>query len=148
MKARRIGYARVSSKEQILDRQIKMLYEAGISKDNIFIDKIKGTTLDRPQWKELLANLIVGDTLVVSELDRLGRNKSDILNTFQLMEAKGVYIEILNMPLLNTNNENEFVKELLQPTALNLLAYFAEKEVKQKKERQAGAYAADRKSVV
>lgn len=142
LKARRIGYARVSSKEQILDRQIKILYEAGISKDNIFIDKITGTTLDRPQWKELLANLIVGDTLVVSELDRLGRNKRDILNTFQLMEAKGVYIEILNMPLLNTNNENEFVKELLQPTALNLLAYFAEKEVKQKKERQAGAYAA------
>lgn len=139
---KRLGYARVSTKEQILDRQIKMLYEAGVSKDNIYIDNITGRTLDRPQWKELLSTLIIGDTVVVTELDRLGRNKNDILNTFELLKNKGVFIEILNMPLLNTNNENEFVKEILQPMALNLLAYFAEKELKQKKERQAGAYAA------
>jgi DNA invertase Pin-like site-specific DNA recombinase len=140
MKSRRLGYARVSTKEQVLDRQLKLLREAGISEDNIYIDKITGRTLERPKWKELLADLIMGDTLIVTELDRLGRSKKDILNTFRLLEAKGVYIEILNMPLLNTNNENEFVKELLQPTALNLLAYFAEKEVEVKKERQAGAY--------
>lgn len=140
MKSRRLGYARVSTKEQVLDRQLKLLREAGISEDNIYVDKITGRTLERPKWKELLADLIMGDTLIVTELDRLGRSKKDILNTFRLLEAKGVYIEILNMPLLNTNNENEFVKEILQPTALNLLAYFAEKEVEVKKERQAGAY--------
>ena len=133
MKARRLGYARVSTKEQVVDRQVNLLKEAGVSKDNIYIDKITGRTLNREKWKELLADLIVGDTLIVTELDRLGRNKRDILNTFELLKAKGVYIEILNMPLLNTNNENEFVKELLQPTALNLLAYFAEKEIELKK---------------
>lgn len=142
MKSRKLGYARVSTKEQVLDRQLKLLREAGVSEENIYIDKITGRTLERPKWKELLADLIVGDILIVTELDRLGRNKKDILNTFKLLEAKGVYIEILNMPLLNTNNENEFVKEILQPTALNLLAYFAEKEVEVKKERQAGAYEA------
>ena len=142
MKARRLGYARVSTKEQVVDRQVNLLKEAGVSKDNIYIDKITGRTLNREKWKELLADLIVGDTLIVTELDRLGRNKRDILNTFEPLKAKGVYIEILNMPLLNTNNENEFVKELLQPTALNLLAYFAEKEIELKKERQAGAYKA------
>lgn len=140
MKSRKLGYARVSTKDQILDRQLKLLREAGVSEENIYIDKITGRTLERPKWKELLADLIVGDILIVTELDRLGRSKKDILNTFRLLEAKGVYIEILNMPLLNTNNENEFVKEILQPTALNLLAYFAEKEVQVKKERQAGAY--------
>lgn len=140
MKSRKLGYARVSTKDQILDRQLKLLREAGVSEENIYIDKITGRTLERPKWKELLADLIVGDILIVTELDRLGRNKKDILNTFRLLEAKGVYIEILNMPLLNTNNENEFVREILQPTALNLLAYFAEKEVEVKKERQAGAY--------
>lgn len=142
MKSRKLGYARVSTKDQILDRQLKLLREAGVSEENIYIDKITGRTLERPKWKELLADLIVGDILIVTELDRLGRNKKDILNTFKLLEAKGVYIEILNMPLLNTNNENEFVREILQPTALNLLAYFAEKEVEVKKERQAGAYEA------
>jgi DNA invertase Pin-like site-specific DNA recombinase len=142
MKARRIGYARVSTKDQTLERQIKLLIEAGVSKDNIYLEKVTGRTLDRTKWKELLADLIVGDTLIVTELDRLGRNKKDILATFELLEAKGVYVEILNMPLLNTNNENEFVRELLQPTALNLLAYFAQKEIELKKERQTGAYAA------
>lgn len=142
MKSRKLGYARVSTKDQILDRQLKLLREAGVSEENIYIDKITGRILERPKWKELLADLIVGDILIVTELDRLGRNKKDILNTFKLLEAKGVYIEILNMPLLNTNNENEFVREILQPTALNLLAYFAEKEVEVKKERQAGAYEA------
>ena len=132
MKSRKLGYARVSTKDQILDRQLKLLREAGVSEENIYIDKITGRTLERPKWKELLADLIVGDILIVTELDRLGRNKKDILNTFKLLEAKGVYIEILNMPLLNTNNENEFVREILQPTALNLLAYFAEKEVEVK----------------
>ncbi len=126
MKARRIGYARVSTKDQTLERQIKLLIEAGVSKDNIYLEKVTGRTLNRTKWKELLADLIVGDTLIVTELDRLGRNKKDILATFELLEAKGVYVEILNMPLLNTNNENEFVRELLQPTALNLLAYFAQ----------------------
>lgn len=142
MKSRRIGYARVSTKDQTLERQIKLLIEAGVSKDNIYLEKITGRTLNRAKWKELLADLIIGDTLVVTELDRLGRSKKDILDTFRLLEAKGVYIEILNMPLLNTNNENEFVKELLQPTALNLLAYFAQKEIELKKERQIGAYEA------
>lgn len=142
MRNRKLGYARVSTKDQILDRQLKLLREAGVSEENIYIDKITGRTLERPKWKELLADLIVGDILIVTELDRLGRSKKDILNTFRLLEAKGVYIEILNMPLLNTNNENEFVKEILQPMALNLLAYFAEKEVEVKKERQAGAYEA------
>lgn len=142
MKARKMGYARVSTKDQTLERQIKLLIEAGVSKDNIYLEKVTGRTLNRTKWKELLADLIVGDTLIVTELDRLGRNKRDILNTFELLEAKGVYVEILNMPLLNTNNENEFVRELLQPTALNLLAYFAQKEIELKKERQLGAYEA------
>lgn len=142
MKSRRIGYARVSTKDQTLERQIKILVEAGVSRENIYLEKISGRTSNKPKWKELLADLIIGDTLVVTELDRLGRSKRDILETFRLLEAKGVYVEIVNMPLLNTNNQNEFVRELLQPTALNLLAYFAEKEVELKKERQTGAYEA------
>lgn len=142
MKGRRLGYARVSTKDQTLERQIKILAEAGVSKDNIYLDKISGRTIDRPKWKELLADLIVGDTLVVTELDRLGHTKKDILKTFELLAAKGVYIEILNMEFLNTNNDNEIMKEVLQPVVLRVLSYFAEKELEIKKERQTGAYKA------
>lgn len=142
MKKRRLGYARVSTKDQTLERQIKVLVEAGVSKDNIYLDKISGRTVDRPKWKELLADLVVGDTLVVTELDRLGRTKKDILKTFELLAAKGVYIEILNMEFLNTNNDNEIMREVLQPVVLRVLSYFAEKELEIKKERQIGAYKA------
>lgn len=142
MKNRRLGYARVSTKDQTLERQIKILMEAGVSKEDIYLEKISGRTLNRTKWKELLADLIVGDTLVVTELDRLGRNKKDILATFELLKAKGVYVEILNMPFLNTNNENEMMRDLLQPLILSVLSYFAEKELEIKKERQIGAYAA------
>ncbi|MGY0395023.1 recombinase family protein [Fusobacterium sp. SYSU M8A802] len=142
MKKRRLGYARVSTKDQTLERQIKLLNEVNVNTENIYFEKISGKTLNRSSWKELLADLIMGDTLVVTELDRLGRTKKDILATFELLKAKGVYIEIINMPFLNTNTENEIMREVLQPSVLNVLSYFAEKEVKQKKERQAGAYAA------
>ena len=122
MKKRRLGYARVSTKDQTLERQIKVLVEAGVSKDNIYLDKISGRIVDRPKWKELLADLVVGDTLVVTELDRLGRTKKDILKTFELLATKGVYIEILNMEFLNTNNENEIMREVLQPVVLRVLS--------------------------
>lgn len=141
MKKRRLGYARVSTKDQTLERQIKLLNESNVSNENIYLEKVSGKTLNRSKWKELLADLIMGDTLVVTELDRLGRTKKDIIATFELLKAKGVYVEILNMPFLNTNTENEIMREVLQPSVLNVLSYFAEKELETKKERQAGAYA-------
>lgn len=53
MKARRLGYARVSTKEHVVDRQVKLLKEAGVSEDDIYIDKITRRTLNREKWKEL-----------------------------------------------------------------------------------------------
>lgn len=141
MKTRRIGYARVSSKDQTLERQIKMLSDVNV--DNIYLDKISGlsSNKDRPKLQELLADVVIGDTIVVTELDRLGRNKKSIIKMFELIKAKGVFIEIINMPFLNTNTNNEIMTEILQPAVLNVLSYFAEKELELKKERQASAYA-------
>ena len=65
----KIGYARVSSKEQNLDRQLKAL--EGVSK--VFSDKLSGQSVERPQLQAMLNYIREGDIVVVTELDRLGR---------------------------------------------------------------------------
>lgn len=83
----KIGYARVSSKEQNLDRQLEALQD--VSK--VFSDKISGQSTDRPQLKAMLDYIREGDIIVVTELDRLGRNNkdlTDIMNTIQQKERR------------------------------------------------------------
>ena len=136
------GYIRVSTRQQDETRQVTALIEAGISKDNIFIDKSTGTTfIGREAWEKLLAKVVIGDIIVIKELDRLGRNNEEIKKNFELLNKKGVYLEFLEQPLLNTYGMSKLERELLQPIVLHLLGYFAEKENEKRKTRQAEAYA-------
>ncbi|WP_308576084.1 recombinase family protein [uncultured Fusobacterium sp.] len=137
------GYIRVSTKEQDETRQIEALRKAGILEKNIYIDKSTGTTFaGREAWQQLLAKVVVGDTITIKELDRLGRNNKEVKETFELISKKGVFLEFLEQPLLNTYGKSEIERELLQPLILHLLGYFAEKENEKRKTRQAEAYAA------
>lgn len=136
------GYIRVSTRHQDETRQSVALIEAGVSKDNIFIDKSTGTTfIGREAWEKLLAKVVIGDIIVIKELDRLGRNNEEIKKNFELLNKKGVYLEFLEQPLLNTYGMSKLERELLQPIVLHLLGYFAEKENEKRKIRQAEAYA-------
>lgn len=136
------GYIRVSTRHQDETRQSLALIEAGVSKDNIFIDKSTGTTfIGREAWEKLLAKVVIGDIIVIKELDRLGRNNEEIKKNFELLNKKGVYLEFLEQPLLNTYGMGKLERELLQPIVLHLLGYFAEKENEKRKTRQAEAYA-------
>ena len=67
------GYARVSSREQNLERQITALLDAGVIERNIFKEKRSGKNFKREEYQNLLNTLKVGDTLIITELDRLGR---------------------------------------------------------------------------
>ena len=137
------GYIRVSTKEQDETRQIEALKRAGILEKNIYIDKSTGTTfIGREAWQKLLVEVVVGDTITIKELDRLGRNNKEVKETFELISKKGVFLEFLEQPLLNTYGKSEIERELLQPLILHLLGYFAEKENEKRKTRQAEAYAA------
>lgn len=137
------GYIRVSTKEQDETRQIEALKRVGILEKNIYIDKSTGTTFaGREAWQQLLAKVVVGDTITIKELDRLGRNNKEVKETFELISKKGVFLEFLEQPLLNTYGKSEIERELLQPLILHLLGYFAEKENEKRKTRQAEAYAA------
>ena len=125
------GYIRVSSKKQDETRQIKALLNIGISKENIFSDKSSGKKINgRENWEKLMATVVINDIIVIKELDRLGRNNKEIKETFERIGKKGVFLEFLEQPLLNTSGKSEIERELIQPLVLHLMGYFAEKERK------------------
>ncbi len=63
------GYARVSSRDQNLDRQLDALADFGVERARIFADRASGKDFERPQWRRLVGRLAEGDTLVVSSID-------------------------------------------------------------------------------
>ena len=97
------GYARVSSRDQNLNRQLDALGAYGVGSANIYADHASGKDFDRPHYRELLHVLGDGDVLVVLSIDRLGRNYSEILEEWRLITKElGVAIVVLDMPLLDT----------------------------------------------
>ena len=86
----KIGYARVSSKEQNLDRQLKAL--EGVSK--VFSDKASGQSVERPQLQAMLNYIREGDIVVVTELDRLGRNNKELTELMNQIQIKGATLEV------------------------------------------------------
>ncbi|MDG2448308.1 MAG: recombinase family protein [Saprospiraceae bacterium] len=84
----KIGYARVSTREQNLDRQIDALNAAGCEK--IFSDKISGAKFDRPELQMMQSQLREGDIVVIDKLDRLGRSLKDLISIVQGFEDRGV----------------------------------------------------------
>ena len=74
-----VGYVRVSSKDQNLDRQILQMQELGISEKHIYIDKESGKDFDRIGYRYMKKSLELGDLLIVNSLDRFGRNYEEII---------------------------------------------------------------------
>lgn len=128
----KIGYARVSSKEQNLERQIQAL--EGVSK--VFSDKISGQSTERPQLKAMLDYLREGDIVIVTELDRLGRNSKDLTSLMNQIQQKGATLEVLNLPSMN-GIEDENLRRLINNLVIELYKYQAESERKRIRERQA-----------
>ena len=136
---RNFFYARVSSKDQSLERQIAAAKEVGIEDEYIFIEKASGKDFKRPEYQLLKRMLREGDVLYIKSLDRLGRNKQMILDEWQeLIKVKKIDIVVLDMPLLNTLKYKDLngIECLISDLILQLLSYMAEDERKRIKERQ------------
>lgn len=132
------GYARVSSKEQNLDRQIEALTNYGINERDIITDKQSGKDFNRTGYVTLKNQLLRSDdTLVIKELDRLGRNMDMIKKEWQELQENGINIIVLDTPLLNTEGKSDLEKKLISNIVFELLSYMAEKERIKIKERQA-----------
>jgi len=138
MNTKQFGYARVSTKDQNLDRQIKELLEQGINEREIYADKQSGKDFNRPKYQALKNVLREGDTLIIKSIDRLGRNYNEILNEWkEITKDIGANIKVLDMPLLDTTQNAEtltgtFVADLV----LQILSYVAQTERDFNKKRQ------------
>lgn len=131
------GYARISDKKQNEARQIEALTEYGVDEKYIKIDKASGKDFNRENYL-LLKNEILrtGDTLVIKELDRLGRNMEEIKKEWQDLINMGIDIVIIDSPILNTGNKTDLEKNLISNIVFVLLSYMAEKERIKIRQRQ------------
>ena len=132
------GYARVSTLEQSMDRQIKVLEEFGVPAKNIYKDKQSGSDFARPAYKRLIRRLRGDDVLVVKSIDRLGRNYAEILEQWRIItKVKGAAIVVLDMPLLDTRREKDLIGTLVADLVLQIMSCFAQIEREFIKQRQA-----------
>jgi DNA invertase Pin-like site-specific DNA recombinase len=135
----KIGYARVSSMDQHEDRQIAAMLEAGVELSNIYLDKQSGKDFNREAYKNMVKALRQGDTLVIKSIDRFGRDYEQIRKEFAAITDKGVAINVLDMPALNTDQviaaglTGKFISDII----LSILGYVAEQERLNIKTRQA-----------
>lgn len=120
----RIGYARVSSKEQNLNRQIEAL-EKSCSK--IFSDKLSGKNTNRPALLDMLDYIREGDIVVVTELERLGRNSRELTDLMYQIQNKRATLEILNLPTTQ-GIEDENLRNLINNLIIEIYKYQAESE--------------------
>lgn len=139
MPNRIMGYARVSSKEQNLDRQIISLNQY-VAMDNIITDKQSGKDLDRPGYQALKGALGLrsGDTLYITSIDRLARNKEDIKNELQWFKEHNIRLMILDLPtsLIQVPNGQEWIIEMINNILIEVLSSIAEQERKTIRSRQ------------
>lgn len=144
MSGKEYGYARVSSKEQNLNRQIDALTEFGLSPRRIYSDKASGKDFNRPQYRRLLRRIEHGDTIVIKSIDRLGRNYEEVIQEWRrITKTKGVYIVVLDMPLLDTRDRPDNVTGVfIADIVLQLLSYVAQVERENIRQRQAEGIAA------
>ena len=138
------GYARVSSRDQNLDRQLDALADFGVERARIFADRASGKDFERPQWRRLVGRLAEGDTLVVKSIDRLGRNYDEILAQWRrITRERRAAVVVLDMPLLDTRRERDGITGvLIADIVLQLLSYVAQIERESIHQRQAEGIAA------
>lgn len=128
----RIGYIRVSSHKQNFDRQYnKLLSET----DKIFSDKESGKSKERKALKEMLEYIREDDIVIVTELDRLGRNNTELTEIMNEITKTGATLEILNLPSLK-GVQDKNLRLLLNNLILELYKYQAEEERVRIRERQ------------
>lgn len=140
------GYARVSSRDQNLARQMDALLGFGVEPRRIVTDKASGKNFLRPGYRRLLRTMRSGDTLVIKSIDRLGRSYDDVIEEWRrLTKERRVNIVVLDMPLLDTRvDRGGLTGEFIADIVLQLLSYMAQVERDNIRQRQAEGIAAAR----
>ena len=108
-----VGYARVSTDEQNLDRQIDALKEVGVDNRVLYQEKITGTKKDRPELQRMLEELNEGDTVIITDLTRISRSTKNLLDIIEKIKNKGATIRSLKDTWLDTTSNNPYNAFLL-----------------------------------
>lgn len=125
------GYIRVSTITQRDDRQWLAMENFGIPKECIFVDKQSGKDFDRPAYREMMATVKPGDTVVIKSLDRLGRNYDEMIRQLDIItKKKEAAIVVIDLPLLDTRNKygDELTAKLISNLVIQMFSYVAETE--------------------
>lgn len=150
------GYHRTSTKEQHLDRGIHEIEEYcksnAISLEKIYLDQQTGKNFNRPRYQVLKEDVLkTGDTLIITELDRLGRNKKSTMQEIQYFRDKGVRLMVLELPttLMDfskmDNQMAAMMMECINNMMIELYSSMAQAELEKKEKRQAEGIAAKKK---
>lgn len=133
----KVGYVRVSSKEQNEARQIKSMQEQGVEK--VYMDKQSGKDFERPDYQKMVSELKEGDIVVLHSLDRLGRNYDEIIEEWhRITKVIKADIIVLDMELLNTTvRGNDLTGKFIADLVLQILSYVAANERENIRKRQA-----------
>ena len=140
MEHRTYYYARVSSKDQNLDRQIAAFKALGAKEWEIITDKESGKDFDREGYQYLKKQLLRrGDTLVIKSLDRLSRNKIDIHNELRYFKENGIRLKVIDLPttMMDFPEGQEWVFEMINNILIEVLGTIAEQERETIRKRQA-----------
>ena len=131
-----VGYARVSSIDQNLERQLENLKTFGVEK--IFTEKQSGKSIEnRPVLQEVLNFVRMGDRFIVESIDRLGRNYDEIIETVGYLKEKDVQLMITSLPMMNEVIDNPLLDKFMKDLIVQILAMVSEQERNESKRRQA-----------
>lgn len=150
MEPKKFAYARVSSREQNLDRQVELFLKLGIEERDIFVEKQSGGDFCREVYRNLVDYILrENDILIVKELDRFGRNYTEIKEEWRyITKIRKADIIVLDMPLLDTTKSKDLLGTLIADMVLSFLSYAAQQERDSKKRAQKeGIAIAKRKGV-
>ena len=132
------AYARVSSHDQNLARQHQAFLDFGVERKNIYSDRKSGKDFDRSSYRQLIKKLRHGDLLIVTSIDRLGRNYNEIIKEWERI-TKNIQadIRVLDMPLLDTRTKgNGLIGQFISDLVLQILSYVAQTERENIHQRQ------------
>ena len=123
-------YARVSTKDQNLARQLESAKNYKVDIDEIFCDKVSGKNFKRPEYERLKSIVTKGDEVVVKELDRLGRNKALVSDELRWFKENGVIVRILDIPttMMEYPTGQEWVFEMVNSILIEVYSAMAEQE--------------------
>ncbi|CZY40423.1 Resolvase for Tn21 [Enterobacter hormaechei] len=111
----KLGYVRVSSADQSLDRQLATMARLGIEEKYIYADKLSGKNTDRPSLKRLLGFAREGDHIYIHSADRLSRSLIDLIATVESLTQRGIAVTFVDNNLtFDSSSDNPFNMALLQ----------------------------------